>query len=148
MNGFGKKSILISKILCYIIYAAITLATVGIPFFVKLIFGSIGAEALIPKATAMLYFSLPPALTATVFLHRLLVNISAENIFTEENIRIIGILAVCCAFVGVLYLAFTFAFRTMILVSFAAFFFCVMLTVIRSVFCAAYLIKQENDLTV
>ena len=145
---WNKKSIKISMVLCIIIYAAIAVFAVGIPFFTKTLLSRGGYSDLTGVVNVLLYLSLPPALIATAFLHKLLININRGEIFCRQNIVILRILAWACFAVGVIYLLFAHHITLCLIVSFAAFFFFMMLRVIKNVFCEALVLKQENDLTV
>ena len=95
-----------------------------------------------------LYISAIPGLICSLSLMKLLLNIKREEIFVGENIRILRVLSYCCIFVGAEYLVFAHRYISMILISFAALFFGLVLRVIKNVFDKAIEIRVENDFTV
>ena len=82
-------------------------------------------------------------------LWRLLANIRRGEVFQTKNATILRVLSWCCFFVGAEY--FVFGVRwyiTLVLLSFAALFFGLILRVIKNVFEKAILLQEENDYTV
>ena len=96
-----------------------------------------------------LYVSALPGIVCCVSLMRLLLNIRRGEVFQTKNATILRVLSWCCFFVGAEY--FVFGVRwyiTLVLLSFAALFFGLILRVIKNVFEKAILLQEENDYTV
>ncbi len=145
-----KKSVLLSKILCYVIFAFILACLVLIPYAIDYYTENIRelSGALRTAATIILYASMPPAFIADCILLRLINNIEKENVFIRPNVKNLRYLAWCCFAVGVLYTAAGFYFSTAFVIAFAAYFFFLILHVVKNVFDAAVALKEENDYTV
>ena len=95
-----------------------------------------------------LYISALPGLICAAVLVKLLFNIRTEKIFIKDNVVILRILSYCCLFVGAEYLVFAHRYISMILISFAALFFGLILRVIKNVFERAIILREENDFTI
>lgn len=145
-----KKSVLLSKILCYVIFAFIFACLVFIPSLVDYYSQNIQklSDNLRTAAIIILYASMPPAFIADCFLVSLIHNIEKENVFIRANVKNLRYLAWCCFAVGVLYTAAGFYFTTAFVIAFAAYFFFLILHVVKNVFDAAVALKEENDYTI
>jgi hypothetical protein len=145
-----KKSVLLSKILCYVIFAFILASLFLIPYAVDYYNTNIQnlEDGLSTAAIIILYASLPPAFIADCFLLRLIGNIEKEVVFVRPNVKNLRFLAWCCFAVGILYTAAGFYFKTAFVIAFASYFFFLILHVIKNVFDAAVALKEENDYTI
>lgn len=116
-------------------------------------------DSFIPASLMMLinlYAALIPAFAAFVTLYKLLLNIKADKIFCESNVKLLRILSYCCFAETAIFIAFAFVCSygiygvsfIALLVSFVAAFFGLILRVIKNVFDKAIEIKEENDFTI
>lgn len=146
----SKKSVLLSKVLCYIIFIFIFACLFFIPYAVDYYNTQIEElpDKLRTAAIVILYASLPPAFIADCFLVRLIRNIEKENVFIRPNVKNLRYLAWCCFAVGVLYTVAGFYFSTAFVIAFAAYFFFLILHVVKNVFDAAVALKEECDFTI
>lgn len=154
----SKKSVLISKILCYVIFVFLIASIFLIPTVVSLYSSSTDASSAVQSriidsdiqtdACVVLYVSVIPAFIADFYLLKLLRNIKKEEIFIRQNVRCLRILAWCCFAVGVIFTAGGFYFSTAFVIAFAAYFFFLIIHVIKNVFDAAVVLKEENDYTI
>jgi predicted PurR-regulated permease PerM len=145
-----KKSVLLSKILCYVIFVFILACLILIPTAVDYYTEHIQTlpDNLRTAAIVILYASMPPAFIADCFLLRLINNIEKENVFIRANVKNLRYLAWCCFIVGVIYTFAGFYFTTAFVIAFAAYFFFLILHVVKNVFDAAVALKEENDYTI
>lgn len=95
-----------------------------------------------------LYVSALPGLICCGALIVLLANIKRGEIFLPKNVTMLQIISYCCIFVGLEYLAFCYNYISMVLISFAALFFGLILRVIKNVFDKAIELREENDYTI
>ena len=141
-----KKSLLASigmtVLLLFMIITAVFILPWLLEFYEKMT-GVDSSDLMIP-----LYISALPGLVCVVCLLFLLLNIRKSEIFVEKNIILLRILSWCCFVVGVDYLCFSLNRVSMLLLSFAAFFFGMILRVIKNVFDKAIEIREENDYTI
>ena len=106
--------------------------------------------------TIGIYIALPFAWLTLYSLHRLLMNIRANKIFDNDNVKMLGNSALSCfavAAIGLTLILIYAIFMSKFALSFAivtvaAFFVGLMVRVVQNVFRAAIDIKEENDLTV
>lgn len=141
-----QKSLLASVIMTVILFFIIIAAMFLLPSFLKVyseITGRVYGGLIVP-----LYGSMVLGLIAVVSLLALLMNIRKNEIFIRKNVTVLRILSWCCIFVGVDFLVFGRGYISMLLLSFAAFFFGLILRVIKNVFDKAILIREENDYTI
>lgn len=140
-----KKSVYLTLGLTILLLIIMVVLTFTLPAVLSSMEGSyIGAtKLLIP-----LYTSSLPGFIAVFSLLKLLLNILKEKVFVKENVTLLSILSYCCLFVGVVYFFLSRGFISMLLLSFAALFFGLILAVIKNVFKKAVLLREENDYTV
>lgn len=145
----SKKSVLISKILCYVIFVFLIASIFLIPTVVdEYARSKIISSDIQTSACVILYVSIIPAFIADFYLLKLLRNIEKEEIFIRRNVRCLRILAWCCFAVGMIFTAGGFYFSTAFVIAFAAYFFFLIIHVIKNVFDAAVALKEENDYTI
>ena len=123
MNWTMDKSLKLSR-LCVAVFSALLAALcISGPWFWKAV---LYRESIAWLYLAVTYSSAVPAALVLFCLHRLLKNISAEDVFCEENVRHLRTMsfAAAAAFVGL------------------------MLRVVKNVFAQAVAIKNENDYTI
>lgn len=98
--------------------------------------------------TAAFYACVPVVLYALWNLDRLLVNISAGQVFVMDNVRLIRRVCVCCAIVGLICLPAAFFYAPLIFMVAIMSFLCPVVNVVCQVIRAAIEIREENDLTI
>lgn len=96
----------------------------------------------------ILYAALLPAFAADGALHFLLKNVREGRIFTEQSVKYLRILSLCCILECLIFFALGFYYVMVFLLSFAALFMGVVLHVVKNVIEEAAEIKEENDFTV
>ncbi|HBR30508.1 MAG TPA: hypothetical protein DIW17_09120 [Clostridiales bacterium] len=144
-----KKSILLSKIVCVVIFIFLVASIFLIPTYISLFKANTNLiEDSVLVAYIVLYASLLPAIVADYFLFRLLCSIEKEEIFVSHNVRCLRILSWCCFLIGIIYTATGYFFNTAFVIAFAAFFIFLILRVIKNVFDAAVAMKEEYDYTI
>lgn len=89
-----------------------------------------------------------PAALVLLCLHRLLKNISQEDVFCEENVRHLRTMSWCCIAAGLVYFAAGWFDWYLFVFAAAAAFVGLMLRVVKNVFAQAVAIKAENDYTI
>ena len=145
----SKRSVLLSLIVTYIL-AVILLVLAAtapwlFPFYAK-IAGRSHSVATVLLVT--FYCCIPAAAAALYALLRLLYNIRAEKAFIPQNIFCLRLLSWCCFLVSFICLIACFFYLPFTIVFAAAFFFALILRVIKNVFVCAAQLKEENDLTI
>lgn len=81
-------------------------------------------------------------------LWKLLRNIKAELVFTEENVRQLRIISWCCGFAAAIFIISGSYYPPFILLAVAAAFMMLIVRVIKNVFQQAIEMKSELDLTI
>lgn len=140
-------SLLASIIMTGLLFVLIIAAVIFLPMLIEVYEKLRGGTDCRDLMTA-LYISALPGLVCSAVLMKLLLNIKKEEIFIKSNVTILRILSYCCIFVGIEYLVFAHRYISMLLISFAALFFGLILRVIKNVFEKAIVIREENDFTI
>ncbi len=143
----NKISLIATFIMTGVLIGIIILAVIFLPGLIK-IFQQMRGYTDCRDLMIALYISALPGLACAVSLMLLLLNILKGEIFIKKNVTILRILSYCCLFAGVEYLVFANRYISMILISFAALFFGLILRVIKNVFDRAIELQEENDYTV
>lgn len=94
------------------------------------------------------YICCIPAWTALISIIKLMKNIMAENVFTENTVFLIRLLSWCCAVVSFVCFVAGFIYMPLWFVTLAAAFMMLILRVLKSVMAKATEIKNENELTI
>ncbi len=81
-------------------------------------------------------------------LNKLVSNIKAEQVFTQDNIKLLRILSYCCFIIAVITLIFARLRILAFIFTFAAAFFGLILRVIKNCFAEAVRLREENDFTI
>ena len=97
---------------------------------------------------AAFYGCLPFALTALICLWRLLRNIQAERVFSEDNSRLMAVVSWCCAAVAAVTLGACRWYPPLGFVTVSMVFLFLIVRVVRNCFIAAIALKEENALTI
>ena len=147
----GKKSVVLSYVVCVILLFLITLACVLAPFYLSEFFGMLNiAEHEIKYNTFMwcLYPCSFFGIVAVLSLMAMLKRIFKEHPFCKQNVISLKVISICCFFVALITFIGSFYCRTFIFISVAAGFFGLILRVVKNVIQRAMEIQYENDLTV
>ena len=141
----------ISLTLCvtYIAVGMVVLVAVGLPWILK--WNSLIRTLLPGERTAILagYYCCLPLLLLTLWkVRRLLVNIQKEEVFTEENVKLLATIRNCCAGIFFVCLIVGFFFFPLLLLVAILGFLCLMMQVLKQVMAQAVALREENDLTV
>ena len=139
-----KISLIASLIMTAALFILIIAACFALPYVVK----TLGTDRDYTLFYVSLYSSVIPGLICDGMLFLLLHNISRNLIFTSCNVKLLRIISWCCIFVGLEYFIFGNKFVSLLLCSFAALFFGLILRVIKNVFEKAVELREENDFTI
>jgi hypothetical protein len=101
-----------------------------------------------PFVAALLYAVCVPAMVALLCLHRVLARIRRDEIFTAENVRLLRVISWSCFAACFVLLAGSASSIAFALVGVGAGFAGLIVRVVKNVFDAARLIKDENDFTI
>ena len=145
MNWTMDKSLKLSR-LCVAVFSALLAALcISGPWFWKAV---LYRESIAWLYLAVTYSSAVPAALVLFCLHRLLKNISAEDVFCEENVRHLRTMSWCSIAAGLVYFAAGWFDWYLFVFAAAAAFVGLMLRVVKNVFAQAVAIKNENDYTI
>lgn len=149
MKWTGKKSIYLSTVLVWVLLAVLVVCAVAAPFAVRffswLISDERGTLTLIYGTT---YLSLAIGFVACFKLMSLLGNIRKEQVFIEANVSNLRWLSWLCFAVSLLYLVTGCFWPPALIIFFAAAFFGLLLRIIKNVFEAAIVLREENEGTI
>lgn len=146
------KSLALTRILVVIMFGFVTAMLLCIPIISKWFEGIsegkgvLGGSVFIPVCV-MLYICDVFAFIAVGALHRLLKNISRNEVFSETNAKCLRIISWSCMFAGITFSAFSLWRFTFLFAAFFAIFLGLILRVLKNVFDKAVEIKSENDFT-
>ena len=105
-------------------------------------------ESVVWLYLAVTYGSAVPAALVLFCLHRLLKNISQEDVFCEENVTYLRVMSWCCMIAGLVYFLAGWFDWYLFIFCITAGFVGLMLRVVKNVFAQAVAIKAENDYTI
>lgn len=94
------------------------------------------------------YVCCPAAWTALFCIIKLLKNILKDEIFSQKSVKLLRILAWCCAYVSAVCFVVMFIFRLFFIFFLGAGLMTLILRVLKNVFARATEIKEENELTI
>ena len=140
-------SLFASAVMTVIIGVLIIVACILLPHLCEIYSKMRGGLDCTSLMTA-LYLSAIPGFICVLSLLCLLSNIKKGDIFVKKNVTHLQIISYCCIFTGAEYLAFCYNLISMVLISFAALFFGLILRVIKNVFDKAIELREENDYTI
>lgn len=143
-----SKSVKLSSILIKILMIILLVAAFLIPRVARIYDEISNKESIFIPLTVILYLTLIPAFIAVFSLDKLISNINKDNVFVEQNVKLLRIISWCCFFASFLFLALGFYRLFSFLICFAAAFFAIILRVIKNVFEKAITIREENDYTI
>jgi hypothetical protein len=144
-----SRSLAISSVITKLMFLILLVLTFTLPQILNIYIDVSNKlpEIYMPLLTT-LYLSLVPAFICIILLNSLLKNISKDIVFEDKNVLILRNLSWCCIAVSLIFLFFAFYYILGILITIVAFFFGLIIRVIKNVFVEAIKIKQENDWTV
>ena len=97
---------------------------------------------------AAYYGCLPFVLAALICLWRLLRNIQAERVFSEDNSRLMAVVSWCCAAIAAVTLGTCRWYPPLGFITAPMAFLFLIVRVVRNCFIAAIALKEENALTI
>lgn len=89
-----------------------------------------------------------PAYVLLYSMHVLLKHVQRGFVFTRENVRLLGIVSLCCFFAALLCLAFSWRFPVLLVITASAGFVGLIVRIVKNVFQQALRMKDELDFTV
>ena len=89
-----------------------------------------------------------PAYILLYSMHILLKRVKQGAVFTRENVRLLGIVSLCCFLAALLCLAFSWRFPVLLVITAAAGFVGLIVRIVKNAFQQALSMKDELDLTV
>lgn len=147
-----KMSLTLSRAIVYLLAVIFALACV---YVAVSYIGDCGPHVLIQELgldsagfCVTFYICAVLAFTALFFLNRLLKNVKNEQLFIDENVKILRILSWCCYLVGIVLTVYSIWAYPFIVVAAAAAFFGLILRVLKNVFAKAVEMREENDGTI
>lgn len=147
-----KMSLTLSRAIVYLLAVIFALACV---YVAVSYIGDWGAHALVQELgldpagfCVTFYICAALAFTALFFLNRLLKNVKSEQLFIDENVKIIRILSWCCYLVGIVMAVYSIWAYPFIIIAAAAAFFGLIIRVLKNVFAKAVEMREENDGTI
>ncbi|WMJ22403.1 DUF2975 domain-containing protein [Paludicola sp. MB14-C6] len=143
-----SKSIALSSILVKFVMILLTIGAFIIPKISEWYDKISYRESIFWPLTIILYCTLVPAFIAIFSLNKLITNINKDNVFVDQNVKLIRILSWCCFLASLLFGILGFYRFIAFLLCFAAAFFAIILRVIKNVFEKAITIREENDYTI
>ncbi len=94
------------------------------------------------------YLVLAVCVLADALLFKLLLRVSAGDVFTPKSVSLIRGISWCCYLVGLIFICLGFYFYLSFMVAFAAVFLGLCLRIVKNVIEEATEIKNDNDLTI
>ena len=145
MKWNNDRSLLLSRVCVWVFTVLLAALLLTAPWFWNWILWRSSVRMVYIGVT---YASGVPAAVVLFCLHRLLRNISEEEVFIQENVRSLRIMSWCLIAAALVYLVGS--LFDWYLVVFAAAAACVglILRVVKNVFAQAVELKNENDFTI
>lgn len=149
MNWNQNKSILLSKCCVYLFMAAFVVICLTAPWlFTQLILLRGEPMEKLPLFLATIYTGAFPAAGALLALKKLLGNISADQVFIDQNVGLLRRLSWYCFAAAIICLVSTLFYPPFFILFSAAAFIGLVLRVVKNVFAQAIVLKNENDYTI
>ena len=145
------KSIILSQILIKICYVGVVACSIAAPTIVGLYdekVNALGSQSVYTPLLITLYACVPPAVIALVCLDVLLWNIRRDKAFIGQNVVLLRAISYFCFCVAVIFIYFSVLKPFAFAIVFAAFFFGIILRVVKNCFQQAAAIREENDFTI
>ncbi len=146
----SKWSAIITAILCMLIFVALIVMIGVMPSIAQWYYTSVrkGTAGDGKPLLYAFYFCVPAAFLAIYHIIRLMLNIQKGKVFELRNVTHLRLLSWCCAWVAVATFVAGIFYMPLLIISFAAVFFCLFIRVLRLVLAEAVEIKNENELTI
>lgn len=145
------RSLIFSKILVKICYAAVLACCVFAPALVRCYSEKtvhLHADNVTAQLLITLYCCVPFAVCVLVCLDILLKNIGNGQPFISKNVTLLRIISYCCFGVSLTFIYFAVRRPFAFAIVFAAAFFGLILRVVKNCFKKAVEIREENDATI
>lgn len=150
-----NMSLTLSRVIVYMLAVIFALACVYVatsflvsgwePFFLA----RLEAHELDPAGFCVTFYICAVfAFTALFFLNKLLKNVKDQQLFIDENVKILRILSWCCYLVGIVMAVYSIWAYPFIIIAAAAAFFGLIIRVLKNVFAKAVEMREENDGTI
>lgn len=152
----NDKSVRLTHFAVRFCYVMLTLAAVTLPYLLTSGFFHFEILTQIKDYVIGPFYAVVPAGYVALFcLDRLLGNIRKSRVFDVQNVKLLRLISIACAYAGlvglisfVVIMLKDFMFETMAVLSAGEFFVALIVNVVKNVFEKAIEIKEENDLTV
>ena len=152
MKTKTKIALVISKILVILVFIALAALSFTIPkitdYYVRNLSHVVNAASLSKPTVAFLYAALVPAFAAIIALALMIRNIAHEVIFVKKNAAYLRTISIACFAEAAVFFGFGFFYILAFVISFAALFIGVMLSIVTDLMSQAADIKAENDYTI
>lgn len=145
MKWNNDRSLLLSRVCVWAFTVALAALLVTAPWFWNWVLWRSSVRGVYIAVT---YASGIPAAVVLWCLHRILRNISEEEVFIQENVRSLRIMSWCLIAAALVYLAGSAFDWYLIVFAAAAAFVGLILRVVKNVFAQAVELKNENDFTI
>ena len=147
-----RRSILLSQGLLVLFTAAVVFLDIRCQWFWGWISGS-GILGTVKESDKYLFLGCLfgcslPAYVLLYSMHILLKRVQNGSVFTPENVRLLGIVSLCCFLAALLCLAFSWRFPVLLVITVAAGFVGLIVRIVKNVFQQALRMKDELDYTV
>lgn len=144
-----KRSLILSIWAVRILLVALFAAMVGLPYLISMYLEyAERPDTLLVPTLISLYLVAIVALILLLSLGRLLSNIKRDEVFIEENVKILRLISWCCIAIAALFTLISIEFIFSLIIAVAAVFIGLILRVLKNVFAIAVELKTENDYTI
>lgn len=149
MKWDQDKSVKLSKFCVYFYMVLLVIICALAPWLFRWLIG-VRNESMtkLPLFLITAYTAAVPAACALWDLRRMLLNISAGDVFIRQNVSILRRLSWYCIAAGAICFVSTFYYPPFLYISAAAAFIGLILRVVKNVFAQAVELKDENDYTI
>lgn len=145
MKWNNDRSLLLSRMCVWVFTVLLAALLLTAPWFWNWILWRSSVRMVYIGVT---YASGVPAAVVLFCLHRLLRNISEEEVFIQENVRSLRIMSWCLMAAALVYLVGSLFDWYLVVLAAAAAFVGLILRVVKNVFAQAVELKNENDFTI
>lgn len=147
-----RRSILLSQGLLVLFTAAVVFLDIRCQWFWGWISGS-GILGTVKESDKYLFLGCLfgcslPAYVLLYSMHILLKRVQNGSVFTPENVRLLGIVSLCCFLAALLCLVSSWRFPVLLVITVAAGFVGLIVRIVKNVFQQALRMKDELDYTV
>lgn len=143
MKWNNDRSLLLSRVCVWVFTVLLAALLLTAPWFWNWILWRSSV-----RMVYITYASGVPAAVVLFCLHRLLRNISEEEVFIQENVRSLRIMSWCLIAAALVYLVGSLFDWYLVVFAAAAAFVGLILRVVKNVFAQAVELKNENDFTI